>query len=83
VSPVNPTRGSSRARRLALDRVQGSRIADKVSPCLPVYDVHWLSAYIATDGTRCVCVYEAPDAESVRRVYLRACGRRVPAPQQR
>ena len=55
-----------------IDLSQGSPVADKVSPCLPVYDVHWLSSYISTDGGRCVCVYEAEDAESVRRVYRTA-----------
>jgi hypothetical protein len=55
-----------------IDVTQGSPIAEDVSPCLPVYDVHWLSSYIAADGTRCVCVYEAPDAESVRRAYRAA-----------
>ena len=55
-----------------IDVTQGSPIADDVSPCLPVYDVRWLSSYIATDGTRCVCVYEAADAESVRKVYRAA-----------
>lgn len=55
-----------------IDLSQGSPVADKVSPCLPVYDVTWLSSYIATDGTRCVCVYEAGDAETVRHVYRTA-----------
>jgi hypothetical protein len=55
-----------------LDLSQGSPVADKVSPCLPVYDVVWLSSYIAADGTRCVCVYEAENAEAVRRVYRTA-----------
>jgi hypothetical protein len=55
-----------------IDVSAGSPIADKVSPCLPVYDVHWLSSYIAADGTRCVCVYEAEDAESVRKAYRTA-----------
>ena len=55
-----------------IDVTQGSPIADDVSPCLPVYDVRWLSSYIATDGTRCVCVYEAESAEAVRRVYRTA-----------
>lgn len=45
---------------------------EKLSPCLPVEGVTWLSSYIAADGTRCVCVYEAPDAEAVRRVYRSA-----------
>ena len=56
----------------AIDLSQGSPVADKVSPCLPIYDVRWLSSYIASDGTRCVCVYEANDAESVRRAYRSA-----------
>ena len=55
-----------------LDLSQGSPVADKVSPCLPVYEVTWLSSYIAADGTRCVCVYEAASAEDVRRVYRTA-----------
>jgi hypothetical protein len=56
----------------AIDLSKGSPVADKVSPCLPVYDVTWLSSYIASDGTRCVCVYEADSAEDVRRVYRTA-----------
>ena len=50
-----------------IDLSQGSPVADKVSPCLPVYDVTWLSSYIASDGSRCVCVYEAENAEAVRK----------------
>ena len=56
----------------AIDLSQGSPVADKVSPCLPVYDVTWLSSNIASDGTRCVCVYEAENAEAVRRMYRTA-----------
>jgi hypothetical protein len=55
-----------------IDTSQGSPVADKVSPCLGVYEVEWLSSYIATDGSRCVCVYQANDAESVRKVYRTA-----------
>ncbi len=55
-----------------IDLSQGSPVADKVSPCLPLYDVRWLSSYIASDGARCVCVYEADTAEDVRRVYRTA-----------
>jgi hypothetical protein len=57
----------------AIDLSQGSPVADQISPCLPIYEMTWLSSYIASDGTRCVCVYEAPDAETVRRAY-RAAG---------
>jgi hypothetical protein len=55
-----------------IDLSEGSPVAEKVSPCLGVYEVEWLSSYIASDGTRCVCVYQANDAESVRRVYRTA-----------
>jgi hypothetical protein len=58
-----------------IDTSKGSPVADKVSPCLGVYDVEWVSSYIASDGSRCVCVYEAKDAETVRKVYRTA---RVP-----
>lgn len=56
-----------------IDPDQISPIAEQVSPCLPIYDVTWLRSFIARDGTRCVCVYEAPDAEAVRHAY-RAAG---------
>lgn len=55
-----------------IDTSQGSPVADAVSPCLGVYAVEWLSSYIASDGSRCVCVYQAKDAESVRKVYRTA-----------
>jgi hypothetical protein len=42
-------------------------------PCLPIYNVAWRSTYFACDGTQAVCVYDAPDAETVRRAY-RAAG---------
>ena len=52
-----------------IDPGQISPIAQQVSPCLPVYDVTWLHSFIARDGTRCICVYDAPDAEAVRHAY--------------
>ncbi|HXJ19537.1 MAG TPA: nickel-binding protein [Polyangia bacterium] len=46
--------------------------SDALSPCLKTYDVRWVSSYVARDGSQCVCIYEAPDAESVRRAYRAA-----------
>lgn len=46
--------------------------SDTLSPCLKTYDVTWVSSFVARDGTQCICVYEAPDAESVRRAYKTA-----------
>jgi hypothetical protein len=45
---------------------------EALSPCLKTYDVKWVSSYVGRDGARCVCVFEAPDAESVRRSYREA-----------
>ena len=45
---------------------------DKLSPCLRTYDVKWVASYVARDGSQCVCVYEANDAESVRQAYRSA-----------
>jgi hypothetical protein len=55
-----------------VDVSKGNPEASKLSPCLPVEGVTWVSSFIAADGTRCVCVYDAPDAEAVRRVYRKA-----------
>ena len=55
-----------------VDVSQGNPVAGDLSPCLPLEGVTWVSSFIAADGTRCVCVYDAPDAESVRRAYRKA-----------
>lgn len=36
--------------------------------CLDIHRVHWLRAYLAVDGARMLCWYQALDAESVRHV---------------
>ncbi len=41
-------------------------------PCLDTQEVRWRGSYFARDGAQCVCVYEAPDAEAVRRAYRQA-----------
>jgi hypothetical protein len=35
--------------------------------CFDTNNVTWLESFFAQDGTRCMCVYDAPDLESVRR----------------
>jgi hypothetical protein len=45
---------------------------EKLSPCLPTYDVKWVASFLASDGSRCVCVYDAPSADSVRQAYRTA-----------
>jgi hypothetical protein len=38
----------------------------KLLPCIAARDVTWLSSSLAIDGTRSICVFEAPSAESIR-----------------
>ena len=45
---------------------------NSLSPCLKTYDVEWVTSFVARDGSQCVCVYEARDAESVRSAYRAA-----------
>ena len=52
-----------------IDAASLNPYTDALSPCLKTYDVNWVSSFVARDGSQCVCVYEAPDAESVRRAY--------------
>jgi hypothetical protein len=44
----------------------------ELSPCLQRNDVDWVTSFIALDGTRCRCVYDAADAEAVRASYRAA-----------
>jgi hypothetical protein len=44
----------------------------KVSPCVKTHEITWVSSFLARDGSRCLCVYEAADAEAVRRAYRSA-----------
>ena len=39
---------------------------DKNAWCLQLHNVRFLRSYFSTDRRRMICVYEAPDAESVR-----------------
>jgi hypothetical protein len=56
----------------AIDAAGLNPYGDALSPCLKTYQVKWVSSFVARDGSQCVCVYEASDAESVRRAYREA-----------
>jgi hypothetical protein len=45
------------------------RVAAKVSPCLDERGARWITSYMATDGRRRICVFEARDAEAVRQAF--------------
>jgi hypothetical protein len=49
-----------------------TKYSSALSPCLKTYDVKWVHSYVSGDGSHGVCVYEAADAESVRRAYRSA-----------
>ena len=36
-------------------------------PCLTLHGVRHVVSYVAPDGRKTICVFEAPDAEAVRR----------------
>jgi hypothetical protein len=48
------------------------KLAKKVDPCLDQHDAIWVRSYIAADKKRCICEFEAPDAESVREAFRSA-----------
>ena len=37
------------------------------APCLRVHGVYHTVSYVTRDGLRMICVFDAPDAEAVRR----------------
>jgi len=39
---------------------------ERMGPCLEQYGLNWVHSYFSCDRTRMVCIYEAPDAESVK-----------------
>jgi hypothetical protein len=38
----------------------------KLAPCIQERDVKHIASHLATDGSRCVCLFEAADAERIR-----------------
>jgi hypothetical protein len=49
-----------------------SAVADRERGCLDIYRVTWKRSLLSDDRRRMICEYEAPDAESVRRVQRQA-----------
>jgi len=46
---------------------------ERVLACLRAHNVRFEQSYVSADGKRMICVYQAPDAESVR-IALRQHG---------
>ena len=55
---------------VVFDDVQA--MEDKFSWCLEIRNIRFLLSYFSTDRRRMICVYEAPDAESVREANVQA-----------
>jgi hypothetical protein len=53
-----------------MDEIQALR--DRAAWCLEQNRVRYLQGYFSSDRTRMICIYEAPDAESVRRINLQS-----------
>ncbi|CAG9181255.1 hypothetical protein LMG23992_04459 [Cupriavidus laharis] len=47
-------------------------VADRERPCLALYNVAWKRSLVSADRMRMVCEYEAPDAETVRKIQREA-----------
>jgi hypothetical protein len=47
-------------------------MAERLEPCLESRSVRWVESFFARDRSRRICVFEAPDAESVRDAYRSA-----------
>jgi Nickel responsive protein SCO4226-like len=46
--------------------------ATKLDPCLQGHNVRWLRSYMSLDRRRRICIFDAPDADSVRVSYRSA-----------
>lgn len=55
---------------LTAEQVRG--LKDQTEWCLDAYRVRWQTSYLALDGGRMVCLFEAPDVESVRMANRKA-----------
>jgi hypothetical protein len=46
--------------------------AEREAPCREIHSIAWKRTVMSKDRRRMICEYEAPDAETVRRVQLEA-----------
>lgn len=56
----------------ALTEAELARMFERVGPCLEERDVHWIRSYLSISGQRMICLFEAPDTESVRQGFRMA-----------
>lgn len=49
-----------------------SRVEDQLAPCSGMHGVVWKRSVLSLDRRHMICEYEAPDAETVRKVQREA-----------
>jgi hypothetical protein len=61
-----PTYVVERVFSPALTMEQFEAASAKLAPCVQERGITYLGSQLALDGSRCICMYEAPDAERIR-----------------
>lgn len=62
---------------IIVERTFGAALSDsdlehmmaRVGPCLDACDARWVRSYLSVSRRRMICLFEAADAESVRRAF--------------
>ena len=49
-----------------------SMVEDRLAPCSELYGVVWKRSVVSLDRRHMICEYQAPDAETVRKVQREA-----------
>jgi len=47
-------------------------LKERLASCMDQNRIRYIQGYLSLDQTRMICIYEAPDAEAVRRYSLQA-----------
>lgn len=56
----------------AMTHAELERMFERVGPCIEQRDARWIRSYLSASGQRMICLFEAPDAESVRQAFRMA-----------
>lgn len=49
-----------------------AQLTAALKPCLDLRDATWVGSHMSADRTRCICIYDAKDAQMVRDAYRSA-----------
>lgn len=53
----------------ALSEEDFAKNGEKLIPCLETRSVQWIGTYLSIDRKRRVCLFDAPDADTVRAAF--------------